>query len=814
MLVKSLKFRQKIVLIALALVVAVQAVTLFFVLSVLKRDSEGSMRRSIGLAAVVFDEYISDRSEQLQAAAQVLAADFGLREAVATAEPETILSTLQNHLARIDADLGLLLGTDGTVMASTFAGGSDSTVLDIDASFELTDEGATTVVTIAGRAFQVVSATLRAPLPIARVIVGFEVDEALVAHLGSITGLDVSFVRDAGESPQYFASTLSGESRIAAAQGIELSRYAEIPISTDSPTLYSNSSHLSLLRGFRFGNEPVFALLQLSRESAEQAYRDIQLILFAITLLSILAALIGSLFVSRMVTRPVDRLAAAVRRMGEGDYSERVDLRSSDEFGLLSRGFNAMQVAIADRQQQIVHAAMHDSLTGLPNREFVLKSVSDALEQGRPVAVANFSIVRLSTLIASLGHELSDRMIRQIADELRSCLDKKHVFGCLGSDTYLIAFVEADAGEIERALAKVERVLDEDVKIERTSYSMRMRAGVAESTASVNSAAALLYGASIARMEAEERHEAVVRYEHGQEERAIRKTRLLGEFFDATESDQLEVWFQPKVLCRSGEVAGAEALVRWQHPQFGLLAPGEFVETIEQAGCISRLTRWMLRNSMKQCRMWHDEGLDIGVAVNISADDLLDENLPYFLLDELASNGLRASSITLEITESAIMHNLAKSLSVIQCIHELGFRLSIDDFGTGHSSLAQLRRLPVDELKIDRSFLVDMEDSRDVSIVLATIEMAAGLGLQVCAEGIENLTLLPTLDGMGARYGQGFSISRPMPAEKFMQWCQTWQPDIALSPDTLRADALRADPSEDELVSELADTARMRAHNK
>ena len=210
--------------------------------------------------------------------------------------------------------------------------------------------------------------------------------------------------------------------------------------------------------------------------------------------------------------------------------------------------------------------------------------------------------------------------------------------------------------------------------------------------------------------------------------------------------------------------------MRWQHPELGLLFPDSFVAAVEQAGSIAHLTRWVLREAVARCAAWNKQGVRLGVAVNISVDDLTDEYLPYYLLELTQKAQLAPHTLTLEVTESAIMHNVQKSLAVVNCIHELGFRLAIDDFGTGHSALSQVRRLPLDELKIDKSFVMHAGDAKDDAILRATIDLAHQLGLTVVAEGVEDDDAIARLAAMGCEHAQGFGIAKPMPHEQLLPW--------------------------------------------
>jgi EAL domain-containing protein (putative c-di-GMP-specific phosphodiesterase class I) len=256
----------------------------------------------------------------------------------------------------------------------------------------------------------------------------------------------------------------------------------------------------------------------------------------------------------------------------------------------------------------------------------------------------------------------------------------------------------------------------------------------------------------------------------GQDDRSLQQIRIVGDFPRALRDNELRLYFQPKLDLATGEIYGAEALVRWQHPELGLLFPDSFISAVEQAGSIAHLTRWVLKEAVARCAQWRNQGVMLSIAVNISVDDLTDEYLPYFLLEIVQKHQLAPHSLTLEVTESAIMHNVQKSLAVVNCIHELGFRLAIDDFGTGHSALSQLKRLPVDELKIDKSFVTRNDDAKDDAILRATIDLAHQLELTVVAEGVEDDEAIARLAALGCEHAQGYGIGKPIPHEQFLAW--------------------------------------------
>jgi diguanylate cyclase (GGDEF)-like protein len=758
-------FRQKVLFAAVVLVTVMPLGALIPVLRTIEQAVEQQARRAVGLAGVAFDEFMLNRSARLQMAVDAVAADLAFREAVAIGESESVLA---NHAIRAGAAIAIVFDLDGNALASTGAAVRGLDALSARGYAPAADgvhHGATM---INGVPFQTVTVPVRAPATIAWATFGFPIDRGLAVDIESLTGLHASLVRLGVDNVEVLASTLPDESREAAVSGIYLGRAdgAARPPGSDQ--------FLTALRPLVAEPADVYVALQLSMRDAMASYRNIRGILLSIASASLLLAIGGAFWVARMVTRPVRDLAAAAGRIAEGIYTHALNVDSTDELGDLAAAFNSMQEAIADRERRIFHIAHHDSLSGLPTRDLVVSRLREKIAEVDQLAVVNLELRRFDGIVSSLGQRTADEVVQLVAGVLRRLTTDEQSLGHLNHQEFIVALPSCGVEQATRFVERVTDALRAGVIVKGATISLQARAGIAVFPDHSADAVELLRCAAVARNDPRHRLKPIVEYQLGQEGRAAQLTRIVGDFPRALQNDELELYFQPRIDCATRQVVGAEALMRWRHPELGLLPPAKFIEAIEQAGSIAHLTRWALRNALQCCASWRASGIDIAISVNISVDDLIDEYLPYFMLELTSRHGLKPENVTLEVTESAIMHNIQMSLAVISCLRELGFRVAIDDFGTGQSALAQLKRVPVDELKIDKSFVANIDDAHDEAIVRTTIELAHEFGLQVVAEGVETAETLERLQALGCEYAQGYFIAKPLPHSEFPGWVRRW----------------------------------------
>jgi diguanylate cyclase (GGDEF)-like protein len=758
------------VLLAVMLVTAIQLLTLLPTLRTVKAGLEGEADRRVELAGLNFDEYMQHRTELLTRMIDTVVWDYAFREAVATDDARTLESSLQNQAARMSAETAAVFDLDGVLRASVGGGRSlwPGAAMERLAADPNETGPVVAIGFVDGQPYHTVTLPVSVPVPIAWATFGLPIDAAFANEIAELTGLELSVVGFGVDRKQIHASTLDDGTVDAALVDVHLGG-AELDDEASG-----GRDWITQLRPYREESDGVYVALQLSLTEALEPYRNLRTQLIVLAGVVLLLTLGTAIWLSRMVTRPVGQLVEAARRMAEGIYSQPLAVQSRDEFSVLAQGFNAMQRAIAKREQDIVHMAQHDSLSGLPTRDIIVSEIRHAISECEQLAVINFVLHRFDELASSLGHRTADRLIQLVAGRLRDRLERGQLLGHLNHPEFVIVLPEADLADAEAYVRELQTMLRAGLATGGANISLQLRAGVALYPEHGINASELLRCAGIARGQASHVQGSVGVYEPGQERRALELIRIVGDFPRALQQREIKVEFQPKIDCTSLELTGAEALVRWDHPELGRLPPGDFIEAIEQAGGISQLTRFVLEESVATIADWRARSLELPVSVNISADDLVDDGLLGALVDLSARFDIAPGLLTLEITESAIMRDVDHALAVVSSIRERGFRISIDDFGTGHSALAQLKRLPVDELKIDKSFVLNISDQRDEAVVRTAIELAHKFGLTAVAEGVENDACLTRLRQLGCETAQGFYFSRSLPADKFDAWARSW----------------------------------------
>jgi diguanylate cyclase (GGDEF)-like protein len=425
------------------------------------------------------------------------------------------------------------------------------------------------------------------------------------------------------------------------------------------------------------------------------------------------------------------------------------------------------------------HQATHDSLTGLPNRTLLHERLTQAIRtadaKSRSVSLIVMDLDRFKEINDTLGHPVGDRLLQAIGERMRTSLWGSDTIARLGGDEFALLLPLADSSHTTQVIDKIFKVLAEPFVIEGMSFEVEASLGVAVYPEDGRNAIELISHADVAMYLAKRRGERAVRYEAGLDPHSVERLQLMGDLRRAAERGELSLYYQPKIESRGQRLAGAEALLRWRHPQLGMVPPDRFIPQAEQTGIIKPLSLWVLDEALRQCAAWEASGLTVPVSINLSARLVQDTQLPEAVAAALERHALRPELLKIEITETAIMSDPTRAMQVLTALDALGVGLSIDDFGTGYTSLAQLKRLPVDEVKIDRAFVMSMlRDANDAIIVHSIIELAHNMNRVVVAEGVENRKVLDALVAQRCDEVQGYYFSRPLPAAEFADWVTKW----------------------------------------
>ncbi|MEQ4314449.1 EAL domain-containing protein [Pseudomonas syringae] len=720
----------------------------------------------------VFERLMDLRGKRLRDGVQLLATDFGFRDAVASSDASTIRSVLMNHGKRINASEMFLLSMDGIVRASTVAEVPEGSIFIYDQALRNAKRAGQSVLIIPGGGIPhlLVESTVLAPLPIGRVVMGFAIDSNIAEELRSLSGLEVSFLAVENGKSGNLISTQPPALHEGLVELMRSSSGGQMRI-TEQANLNFLSQTLMLANTGNAGDGQVIALLQSPLDKAFQAFAPLDEKIFWISMAAVLASLIGTLALARSVSLPVRALAIAAKRIGDGDYETPVNMARSDELGMLADAINTMQHGIAMREGQLAHNALHDNLTGLPNRALVIERVGSLIAVQRQFALLYLSIENLTTINESADAEGVEQLLRQVALRLQGIVRSGDTLARLSANEFLLLLDNtASDGAVGMADA-AQRLINKPLRIDNQELTLECCIGITVYPEHGGSAQELLNRAAIARKDAALLPGRLQIYEDGRDLAHQRQICLIRDLRKAPQRGELTLHYQPKLDIRQGYVRQAEALLRWMHPRFGNVSPAEFIVLAERTGSIHLLTDWVIEEAFRQLADWRQRGLILQVSVNISADDLLSGDLAGYVVRLIKQYGVPAEQLVFEITESAVMSEPEKALIVLHRLRDCGISLSIDDFGTGYSSLAHLKRLPVQELKIDQSFVRDLDEtSEDAVIVRATIEMSHNLGLKVVAEGVEYQHSLNLLRRWHCDTAQGYLISRPLTAVAFEAW--------------------------------------------
>jgi diguanylate cyclase (GGDEF)-like protein len=736
--------RARITVLLMALLAGVMAVSVLVAGSGISLFAHRVAERDMTANARVFEQLIATREGQMRESAVVVARDFGFREAIAVGDRATLGSALGSLVGRTGASVAAVVSLDGTVVTSPGAPPLEGTALlpALDAGKE------SGVIALKGQLALAVAAPIEMPD-----LAGWLV---LAQPLGT---------QDLGALSRLSAVPIQAQVAPASALGpqqtaLGLGTIGELP-SPRGPQLVRLSALPSLQRGI----EPRL-ILSHSLDQAMQAYRALNAVLVGIALAGTLAGLWLGLRIARSVTRPLSLLAEAARRYAGGTVAK-VDVAGDAEVAALAESFNAMVDAIEDRERQIIHSALHDGLTGLPNRRFFIEKLDRAVARQTPshrtmvvfVDLDNFKVIN-----DTMGHPVGDALLREAGRRLQD-LFPDHMVARFGGDEFGLLVTGLGDGADPASLARnIHSALNQDVTMGGRTMQLSASFGVAVGPQDGTCGDELLKNADLALYRAKSEGKGTYHFfEASLDEEARRRRQLELDLGRAVREGHFELHFQPLYSMTEQRLKGFEALIRWNHPERGRINPADFIPLAEETGLIIPIGEWVIRQACTQAAAWPGE---LSVAVNISPRQFSSPVLAQTIVQSLAASGLPAHRLELEITESIFIGNVERTLAMLHGLRGLGLRIALDDFGTGYSSLSYLRSFPFDKLKIDQSFVRDLgSDASAHAIIRAITTLAAALGIETLAEGVELEATMDALRREGCDLIQGYLISRPVPAD-------------------------------------------------
>lgn len=723
------------------------------------------LERDLSIAENVLQRVLQSREDLLYVSASVLTADFGFKQAVASSDKGTIDSALFNHGQRINADLMALVSLTGSSITSVPA------ALKMDQEFPypqaiesvIKKGGYTSLMMLNEQLYQVIMLTVDAPTPIAIALVGFKLGDPILAQLKDITKLETTLQVYSQQNEIFKISTLPTPLvEQALAQINERPSWLSVTITQDTPYVSQQFTLSDALE-----HQTIITL----SEDAQLLFADFNSLQFSITALGIivilLATFLAALF-SRRISKPLVVLADIAKRIAVGDYTKDAVVETkTTEVSLLSKAFSKMQSNVQTREEKIIFQARHDVLTSLYNRQHVETLLEQKFSDNDNFVAIAINIFGFRGINDVFGYHNGDRCLEELAQRL-SKFDGIAA-RLTGGELLWIPSQQPSQESIE----SIKSTLEAPINAIDVIINIKVALGLIYCPKDANNAEQVFKRLNIVLDEAQITRQFVLAFDSRLEERYSRRLSIITELKNTLDhrQEELSLNYQPKLDIQEGKVTHVEALIRWTNTSLGFVSPEDFIAVAEQAGFIEGITNWVINRAIKDATIFRDAEVDVSIAINLSAKDIMNPTLLPSVLELLKANNLNTQCLSFEITEGDLVKDHNKAITHLQAFRDNGFEIAIDDFGTGYSSMAYLQNLPVNTLKVDKSFVLNLHENQgDQKIVKTVISLAHSFDMNVVAEGIENIQALTLLAQWGCELAQGYYICKPTSADKLISW--------------------------------------------
>ncbi len=721
-----------------------------------------SVRAELSTGASVYDRIWAFRVKSLGDSADVLARDFGFRSAVASGDAPTIESAVVNLQHRAGVDNAFVVDqATGKVIGN---GPADLRAAVGNLPFTLAEGRRDAVILAKGGVYRAVVSPIMAPTEIGWVIFAVPLDLAEMRSLQRLSAipLTATILRRA-PGGGWIPATGSDISHTKALDGfIDSNLRSEIA----NPLQLADGQAFATVRPLEGPDSKTEAALLLSYPIAKAlaSYRPLQIGIAMAGLIGLILVMLGSRRLAGNIARPIAALDAAARALEEGSRAE-VAIEGNDEIARLAESFNKMSAGIVEREHRITHLAFHDALTGLPNRVLFREQLEGALQRtakrGSKVTVLCLDLDGFKGVNDTLGHPVGDALLRQIGDILvETAVDG--TVARLGGDEFAIILGEGADADRPRALGQaiIDR-LREPMIAAGHQIATATSIGIAVGPGDGGDADTLLKNADLALYRAKQDGRGCFRFfEQSLDAAARRRRQLELDLREALRTGQFRLNYQPIYDLKNDRIGGFEALLRWEHPTRGNVPPTEFIPVAEDTGLIIAMGEWVLHEACRQARDWPSH---TRIAVNVSPLQFRNTGFAAIIMQALGQSGIAPSRLEIEITESVFLEGADATIALLHRLRAIGVRIALDDFGTGYSSLSYLRSFPFDKIKIDRSFVTDVNsDEGSAAIVRAIVDLATALNMETTAEGVEDVAQWDRLRAQGCSSIQGYHFSRPV----------------------------------------------------